>query len=75
MAVLFRIHCYGYLSTRHVFIDPNKLIGVEGGGKVRRKETGFVGMERSFRYEGGVGGKGLGIPRGLPVRASQSFSN
>lgn len=50
-------------------IEPNKLVSVEGGGEFRRKETGFVGMERSFRYEGGVGG--LGIPRGLPVRGSK----
>lgn len=70
MAVLFRIHCYEYLSASHVSIEPNKLVSVEGGEKIRRKETGFVGMERSFRYEGGVG-RGLGIPRGLPVRGSK----
>jgi hypothetical protein len=60
MAVLCRIHCYECSSARHVFIEPNKLIGVEGGGRIRRKETGFVGREGSCRYEGGVEGGGVG---------------
>jgi hypothetical protein len=60
-----------------VLIEPNKLVGVEGERKIRGKETGFVGMERSFRYEGGVGGEGVGHSERscLSEEASQSCPN
>lgn len=54
-----------------MIIEPNKRLSVEGGSKIRGKETGFVGMERSFRYEGGVGGGGWAFREVLPVRGGK----
>jgi hypothetical protein len=50
-------------------MQPNKPCSIVGGKIFRRKETGFVELERWFGHEGGTGG--VGHSEGPLVRGSR----